>query len=69
MSSDIDIGENMWVTVHARGVLELNIERDGDIMSVCLDPNEPEQRCQIESLKSAIQHCLNITSTHFKGEP
>ena len=68
MSADIDINDRLWVTIRADGNLELNIDCDGDIVSVNFDSRDAEQRGQLESLKSVIQHCLNISSTLYEGD-
>jgi len=68
MSSDIDIKDQLWLTVRAEGWLELNMDDGASTMHVEFDPSDPEDRRQLELLKSTIQHCLNISSTLYEGD-
>ena len=68
MSSDIDIKDQLWLTVRAEGGLELNMGDGASTMHVEFDPKDPEDRRQLELLKSTIQHCLNISSTLYEGD-
>ena len=68
MSSDIDIKDQLWLTVRAEGWLELNMDDGANTIHVEFDPRDPEDRRQLELLKSTIQHCLNISSTLYEGD-
>jgi hypothetical protein len=68
MSSDIDIKDQLWLTVRAEGRLELNMDDGASTMHVQFDPRDPEDRRQLELLKSTIQRCLNISSTLYEGD-
>jgi len=67
MSSDIDIDDHLWITIHANGVFELNMEEAGDMIYTTLDPNQAKDRKALGLLKSSIEHCLQL-QTQAKEE-
>lgn len=67
MSLDIDIDDRLWITIHANGVFELNMEEDGNMIYTTLDPGQAKDRKALEVLKSSIEYCLQL-QTRTKEE-